>query len=93
MGTTPTDLAIMNSIRTAVQEEEHRVYLSEIGKDLQHLDDDMLKKFDDGAYMIALKRAYGKGVLVRQQYVYMYVTCSSNSSHISFTIMYVFLFT
>ena len=72
MGTTPTELAIINSIRTAAQEEEHRVYLSEIGKDLQHLDDDMLKKFDDGAHMIALKRAYGKGVLVRQQYVYVY---------------------
>ena len=63
LGTTPTELAIMNSIRTASQEEEHRAYLYEIGKDLQHLDDDMLNRFDDRAYMIELKRAYRRGVL------------------------------
>ena len=83
----------MNSIRTAVQEEEHRVYLSEIGKDLQHLDDDMLKKFDDGAYMIALKRAYGKGVLVRQQYVYVYYVFIILLTYIIHNVMYVVLCT
>jgi len=64
LGATPTEMAIMNSIRTAVQEENHREYLSQIGRDLQQVDNTILRQFKDGAYMIELKRAYARGAFV-----------------------------
>ena len=64
LGATPTEMAVMSSIRTAVQEENHREYLSQIGRDLQQVNDAILRQFKDGAYMIELKRAYARGAFV-----------------------------
>ena len=64
LGATPTEIAIMNSIRTAVQEDNHRGYLAQIGRDLQEVDDTILRQFKDGAYMIELKRAYARGAFI-----------------------------
>jgi len=44
LSATPNEIAIQNSIRTDVAEDEHREYLSQIGRDLQHVDDPRMRQ-------------------------------------------------
>lgn len=64
LGATPTAIALDNSIRTAIQEEDRRVFLRNLGSDLQDVSDERIKAFHkDWPYMIAVKRAFATGIL------------------------------
>lgn len=62
IGITPEALAIENSIRTAIAEEENRQFIRQFGFDLQNMSDELLRSFKDGYYMIEVKRAWAKGL-------------------------------
>ncbi len=61
LGASPEEVVIMNSIRTAAAEAERREYLSHLARDLQEVDDEILSKFEDKHYMLALKKAFANG--------------------------------
>jgi hypothetical protein len=61
LGISPSALAIDNSIRTAIQEKTRREQLSNMAHDIASIDDSILCQFSDGAYLLALKKAYKRG--------------------------------